>query len=381
MILPSPKILALVIAATCLIGCDGFDGDDGGEVGATATTTATEASSTGIAQVTSETVLVRDPVENAFTVQMPKGWRNLAYMERAYDITHEVLTSESPDGNTVIWAGDPAQPMFFKPHIPNAQFIAMNIKYNPLMKFSEYIPANQYFTDYTKRKFGKLSGFEFLGVEDDPKGREINLKRLRDSGQSIPIECVITRFRFKEKGKTMTVMVKGVTGNLEGYWVANSGGISTNGNPEDYHDMLTNISRTYKIEPSWTALQARRNEQAMEEIRRRGRENMQTLQDMANRHQIRMNAIRAQGDASMKAYYERDAASDRSHRNFLNMINEETTVAGPDGKSHQVSNAYERYYMHKRTGKYVGGDAHFDQDSLRKAGLNPDDYDEVRVKR
>lgn len=379
MILLSPKLLTLLIAATSFAGCGDFDEDDD-EVESPVASTSTEASSPEMAQVTNQTVLVRDPVENAFTVQMPKGWRNLAYMERAYDITHEVLVSESPDGNTVIWAGDPSQPMFFKPNIPNAQYIAMNIKFNPLMKFSEYIPAQQYFADYTRRKFGRLSGFELISVADDPKGRELNLKRMQESGQNIPIDCALVRFRFKEKGKTMNAMIKGVTGNLEGFWVANSGGISTSGKPDDYHEMLLTMSRTYKIESAWTAQQARRNQQAMEEIRRRGQQNMQTLQDMASRHQIRMNAIRAQGDASMKAYYERDAASDRSHRSFLNMINEETTVAGPDGKTHQVSNAYQRYYMHKRTGQYVGGDTHFDQDSLRKLGLNPDDYDEVKVK-
>lgn len=379
MILLSPKLLTLLIAATSFAGCGDFDDEDD-EVESPVASSATEAPPTGIAQVTSETVLVRDPVENAFTVQMPKGWRNLAYLERAFDIGKEVLISESPDGNTVIWAGDPAQPMFFKPNIPNAQYIAMNIKYNPLMKFSEYIPAKQYFTDYTKRKFGKLSDFEFLGIEDDQEGYELNVKKMRESGQSYPFECVNARFRFKEKGRWMNVWVKGFAGDMDGFWFANSAGISTNGNPKDYNGMLLTMARTYKFEAAWKALQERRNQQAMEEIRRRGRENMQVLQDMANRHQVRMNAIRAQGDASMKAYYERDAASDRTHRNFINMINEETTVAGPDGKTHQVSNAYQRYYMHKRTGQYVGGDTHFDQDSLRKLGLNPDDYDEVKVK-
>lgn len=378
MIARSAKLLALLLASSVLLGCGEFDDDDEGDFETSPTVEASE--STG-EQVTTETVLARDPVENAFTVQMPKGWRNLAYIERAFDQTKEVLISESPDGNTVIWAGDPSQPMYFKPNIPNAEYIDMNIRHNPLIKWGHYVPAKQYFTDYTKRKFGKLSGFEFLGVEDDPKGRAVNEERMRKSGATDAFETVIARFRFKENGKTMNVMVKGYASDRDGFWIANSAGISTSGDPEKYHEMLITMVRTFAVEPAWQAEQARRHEQAMEEIRRRGQQNMQILQDMAARHQIRMNAIRAAGDASMKAYYERDAASDRSHRNFINMINEESTVAGPDGKTHQVSNAYQRYFMHKRTGQYLGGDIHFNEDSIRKMGLNPDDYDEVHIKK
>jgi len=380
--LPSVKLLALLIAATNLIGCGEFDDDEEEyETTASASTSAPESGSTETAQVTNETVLARDPVENAFTVQMPKGWRNLAYIERAFDQTKEVIVSESPDGNTVMWAGDPSQPMYFKPNIPNAEFIDMNIRHNPLIKWGHYVPAKQYFTDYTKRKFGKLSGFEFLGVEDDPKGRAVNEERMRKTGATDAFETVIARFRFKEGGKTMNVMVKGYTSDRDGFWIVNSGGISTSGDPEKYHEMFITMVRTFAVEPAWQAEQARRHEQAMEEIRRRGQQNMQVLQDMAARHQVRMNAIRAAGDASMKAYYERDAASDRSHRNFINMINEETTVVGSNGKQHQVSNAYQRYFMHKRTGQYVGGDIHFNEDSIRRMGLNPDDYDEVHIKK
>lgn len=382
MITQSVRLLALLLAATSLIGCNEFEDDEEEiEMSTAGSTAANSTIETGSAQVPKETVVVRDPVENAFTVHLPKGWRNLVYSERVFDLTRDVMITESPDGNTLVWAGDPAQPMFFKPDIPNAEYIAMNIQHHPLKKFSPYIPARQYFADYTHRKFGKLPGFEYLGVEDDPQALALNQERVRASGGDYPIECVMTRFRFKENGRTMNVMLKGITSNLEGFWAANSGGISTTGNPDDYHSILLTMIKTFQHEEAWKAKEAERHQQAMAELQRRHQQNMQILQDMANRHQIRMNAIRAAGDASMKAYYERDAASDRSHRNFINMINEETTVAGPDGKTHQVSNAYQRYFMHKRTGQYVGGDIHFNEDSIRRMGLNPDDYDEVHIKK
>ena len=65
-----------------------------------------------------------------------------------------------------------------------------------------------------------------------------------------------------------------------------------------------------------------------------------------------MEAIWAQGDASMQSYYNRMDSMEHTQRDFLNYINEEETVSG-----------------------YVNfGDAR-----LRQLGLNPSDDEQVTV--
>jgi hypothetical protein len=83
----------------------------------------------------------------------------------------------------------------------------------------------------------------------------------------------------------------------------------------------------------------------------------------------------------MKSFNDRMASSDTQHRNFLNYVNEENTVVDPSGKTFQVDGSYQRYFIHKQTGTYVGGDSGTDIDKLRSLGLNPDDYEEAKIKK
>jgi hypothetical protein len=123
----------------------------------------------------------------------------------------------------------------------------------------------------------------------------------------------------------------------------------------------------------------------------------------ASTHQQRMAAIQAWGEANAAAFDRRMAAMDRSHqrfldtvkpvsaaeemspsdaaqRRFINSIQGESTVVTPSGLALQVDNSHQRYFVDEASGRYVGGDAHADLDSLRGAGLDPDDYVEAQVR-
>ncbi len=368
--------LFLAVSVPIAWGCGAVDSGSSTTGSATATT-----GSATSARPTDQTVLVSDPVENGFTVQMPKGWRNLAYTARSFDLTRFVLNSVSPDGSTVLFIGDPTVPLYVEPSFSAINVTRMQVKVQPLMSISEFQPAQVYFPAYVTRKFGALEGFEMLPPEDDPEALAVNEAKMKAEGTSAPLTATLIRFKYIDAGKPLYAMVSGMTVRHRDMWSVGIAGISTPGDPGQYRETIFNWIRTFKVNPEWTAKQAAMHEQRMEEIRQRGRDGRQRLQDMANSHQARMNAIQAAGDASMKSYYERSAASDVSQRNFLNYINEETTVASADGKVHQVATGYQRYFMHKRTGAYVGGDAHTNLDSLRKMGLNPDDYTEVTIKK
>lgn len=330
------------------------------------------------AEVTSETVLIRDPVENAFTIEMPKGWQNIAYTARAYDISHTVASSISPDSSTVLFFGDPSIPNFTTPDFEAVAISYEIAKVNPLVRIAEFQPAETFLPAYAERKFGKLDGFEVVSTERDPEGQRRLEGKVRQAGLPHTVTAALVRFRFKEKGATINVMLFGTTLFAIGGWTVNVTGISSSRDPQQYYEMLVRVGDSFKTDPEWRAKQDQLHEQRMAAIRQQGQ---QAMQDSATRHQERMNAIQAAGDANTKRYYERSAASDNQQRNFLNYINDENTVASPSGKTFQVDNSYQRYFMHKGNGTYVGGDSTTDLDSLRQQGLNPDDYEEVKIKR
>lgn len=332
----------------------------------------------GEVQIPSETVLLRDPVEDGFTIQLPKGWHNLAYTARSFDISYFIMQTASPDGNSVIFSGDPSIPMFFTPDGPTAEMAHLNSRYNPLIRVAPLASAEQFTPDYVKRKFGKLEGFELVSTKQSPEIVDRLNAQMQKSGFRMDASAAVVHFRFKQGAKTMNTLLYGHVLSQPGIWTFGMSGIASANDPQKLYDLLIKIVDSVKTNPEWRAKQDAIHQQKMAQIAAQGR---LAMQGMAERHQIRMNAIRAQGDASMKAYYDRSNASDLQHRNFLNYINDETTVVNSAGKAFQVTNSYQRYYMHKGNGTYVGGDSTTDLESLRRMGFNPDDYEEVKVRR
>jgi len=326
-------------------------------------------------------VNVKDPVEGAFTIDMPKGWRNLAYTARAYDQVTTVVNSVSPNGEVIVFAGDPSSPLYFKPNSPTVEVARFQEKVNPKIKVQDYVPAQTYFADYARRKFGKLDGFEYIKVEPEQDVLLIGKEMMREAGFNFPMESARVHFRYKEDGQVRNAFIVGLTSDMGFGWIVMVGGISSSGDPLKALPIYLKMTRSLKSDEGWKRKQQELHEQRMAEIQRAHQQQLGRWAEMNARHQERMAAIKAFGDASMKSYYERDAASDRSHRNFINMINEESTVATSDGRRHQVSNVYQNYYIHKRTGQYIGGDIHFNEDSIRRMGLNPDDYEQAKVTR
>ncbi len=150
--------------------------------------------------------------------------------------------------------------------------------------------------------------------------------------------------------------------------------------------MLIALSGSVKITPEYAARSQANHEQAMaqlkafgEELTRQHNANMAWIQQSAAAHQSRMEAIWAQGDASMQNYYDRMDSMDHTQRDFLNYINEEETVSGGATGTRQVATGATNYWVNKYDGTYVGGDINFGDAQLRAMGLNPSDYEQVTV--
>ncbi|MFP2927447.1 hypothetical protein ACLESO_20065 [Pyxidicoccus sp. 3LG] len=336
---------------------------------------------------TTDLVTMRDPVENAYSMGMPKGWHNRTYSARVFDIHSTVTTSVSPDGSVLIFSGDPGIPQYWNPAA--ATPIHYDIaRIHPRMKIEPFVPATVYFPDYVKRKFGNLPDFKLVSTEADAESEQKLQKRFAEAGLRVVATVANVAFSYLDGDKRMNALIVGSTSDNGAFWVVTVTGITTWGDPKQYLPMIEAMGRSYQTNPDWEAEQNMKHQQRMAQIQAFGQQltaqhqqNMAAIQMSAQLHQQRMQAIHAQGDASMKGYYDRMASSDTQHRNFLNYINEEHTVVGSGGKTYQVDDSYQRYYMHKRDHTYVGGDIRMDLDSLRKLGLNPDDYEEVKIKK
>ena len=350
-----------------------------------------QAQKTAPSKAPTEYVTISDPVENCFTVQVPKGWYNRGYSARIYDIHREVVTSVSPNSDTVLFTGDPSVPQYWSPDTGNP-VIEQVCELSPFMELARYQPANDYFPIYAKKKFGKLTNFKITGVQPNAKVFGEFQRIFAEHGVQLSNGLTVDlKFTYEDKGKKMNGLLIGTTINSGPFWIVEVWGMSTSSDVETFRPTLVKIALSKKTNPEWTALQNQKHEERMAQMRadherimqnmnQQHAQNMQWIQASAQRHQQRMEAIWAAGDASMKSYYERSASSDLQHQSFLNYINDENTVVGSEGRVRQVDSSYQRYYIHKTNNTYVGGDIRFNEDSIRRLGLNPDDYEEAKIR-
>lgn len=325
------------------------------------------------------TVTVTDPVEGSFKVQLPKGWRNQAYLVRHYELYRTVVTSMSPDGKTLLFYGDPRLPGYLVP-TPYMNAQTYTFPMNPLMKFAEYESAEPYFVRYVREKFGKLPGFRITGTGPNPELLNLQMDNAKKAKRDIQATAVRITFDYTDNGKPMHALINGATMMLGTVWISDFGGITTPGDPTKYNGTYMNIVSTFRANPQWMAKQQQLHEQRMAQLRQ-DHANMLASFSVSNRnHELRMKSIQDAGDASMQRWYQNQAQSDKTHRSFLNYITDEHTVVDSSGKAFQVDNSHEKYFIHKRNNTYIGTKSTMDLDDLRRLGLNPDDYTPTKIK-
>ncbi|CAN5275265.1 hypothetical protein BH09ACT3_BH09ACT3_14970 [soil metagenome] len=371
----APALLALLFLSACSsqVGSDGTAKIDSSKADVSAPTTAT--------------VLMTDPVENAFTVEVPEGWSSVAYSAGQFDAHREIVNAVSPDGGTVLFLGDQKIPNYWNPATANetTRQFAETLDF---MELQPYTPAEDYFTLYADTKFASLPDYEFIGFESKPELVSSIQQQFVNAGLAAPVtNAVEVRFDYSVESVRMHGVLIGITIDSGPFWQADVNGLSTDRDPDDYLPMLVAMSNSKKSNPEFMARSNANHEATMEQMRQFSAQmtaqhnaNMAQIAASAAAHQNRMQAIWASNDAQIQSYNDRMASGDNIQRNFLNYINEEETVQNSSGQTYQVATGYQNYYVNKNDNSYVGGDINFGDTQLRQLGLNPDDYYETTFK-
>lgn len=407
---------AAALAIGCLLaGCGASGSDEAAERGPQATTTsATQERSTTTAPERTTTTAeegrgdvipdepepqpsgpatefttISDPANGAFSVDVPVGWDNLAYSTVDGQIHREVVNSVSPDGKTVVFLGDPKIPSYWEPATAD-DITRQFAEWLPTMDLAPYTPAPQYYEDYVHRKFGGLPGFSLDRVERNTAVEESGRRQFAEAGVPIAaLDAANVSFSYTDAdGTPIQALVSGQTVGGDGFWNTDVVGLATDGTVEDYLPMVQAIAKSKQTSQAFIDGQNQRHQQTMamiqertEAMTRQHQANMAWIQDSANAHQQRMESIWAANDASVAGFYDRMAAGDVDQRQFLNSINDESTVQSSGGQKFQVDSSYQRYWVDPTTGRYAGGDINFGESQLRELGLDPSAYEEVQIVR
>jgi hypothetical protein len=350
--------------------------------------------------------LVTEPLEAAYTLLMPRGWKNQANVQREHSLNRMIAASISPDENVLIFLGDPRLPLFVPPN-PFSPMQMMGFS-QPHIHQQPYTPADHFLTDYAHRFFGKAPGFQMKGVGPSDELFRKFVSDLQKKGRSAQVTAAAVDFKHSGQGKELHCRVHGITMNMGNMWVAELFSVSATTDLDRYDTMARRIYFSCTPNQQWlaaqqqlhnhrmamgqqnlqhinnmTAIQQQGHNQRMQDIHNFGVANTQMhearMAQMDSSHQSWMNQ-QAQMDASHQSWMNSQHVDDNMQQARINAIREEHTVADGNGNTYQVDIHHERYYVNKRDNTYIGASAATDRTDLaRTHGVNPDDFEEVKI--
>ena len=335
--------------------------------------------------------------EQVFTLSMPRGWRNRAWFKNNGPLPHQLATAESPSGETSLFLSDPTLPMFMEPAAamfgPPPGVVA-----RPYTSIEHFLPA------YAQQRFGGLPGFRPGAMVPSPELYQmVGQSAQRAGAAQVWITAGRLTFTFDEGPHRIQALLFGSSTSFGPNWLVDVHGISTVGNPEAFAPALLEMLASRRTNPAilQRQLQERARSAAQHQanmavinqgtaiLQANHQQNMATLQGMATSHQARMAALheshdahnaawQRQQEAQMAAHHAQVHSSDDAHRRFLNVIAEERTVIDGEGNTYQVTDGYDRYFRRRSDGAWIGTPSHRDLRGI--PGVNPDDYEEVKIK-
>lgn len=338
-----------------------------------------------------ETVV--DP-EQAFQLSMPKGWQNRAWVRWNGPAPRQLATATSPE--TTLFLGDGGLPQFIDPG-------AVAFAPPPGTVVRPYTPIEHFLPGYVHQRFGRLPGFAPGPMAPSPElARLVGQKLERAGAAQVWVTAARLAFSFDEGPRCAQALLFGFTATIGGVWLADTHGISTAGDPAPFAAPLLEMVASQQATPAMhqrqmqeRAMNAARHQATMQSLannaailRANHQQSMATLQGMAASHQAHMAnlheardardaAWQAQQRAQDGAHATRLQAPDDGHRRFLNLIAEERTVVDAEGHRHQVQDGFDRYFRRRLDGTWIGTKGQRDLRGL--PGVNPDEYDELRI--
>ena len=195
-----------------------------------------------------------DPREQAFTVDLPTGWRHEGGLQRTTWNRRVALTSSSPDGAAVLFNGDPLVPrMFILPNQTTAQFGGgMSNNWGPDAQLVlAFQSADVFGAQLVQRRFGG----QVTGTQPRPDLVQIAQRNpLLTQGLSA-VTAADVEFRLADgRVGLLTVTTFGSqVGGVGGTWWAEGvhGFIAPADRVAQVAGALARMMATFQVSPSW----------------------------------------------------------------------------------------------------------------------------------
>lgn len=348
--------------------------------------------------------LVSEPTAT-FTVELPRGWDNRAWVVPTPTMKYPMVATTSPDGLTSLFSGDAELPMFLDPAA--GMFPAPGTMLRPPTE------ARQFLAEWAQYRGGQRAEFRLLGVAEAPEVVETVLAgAARTGSQYTWVTAARAEAEYDQDGARVRAVYLGVTIGVGAMWLAQVHGVTSADDPAGFVPALLRLVASVQSTPGERQrLQAERmandaqHQATMQMINQNTammtaghQQRMADIQASGIAHQQNMASRQAAFDAGVDSWRQQQAGADAQHsaymgglrsgsavpgsggdpqQDFVNMINEERTVLDAQGDAHQVAAGADRYYHNEHSNTWVGLSDH--QDIVEVTGANRDDYQEGTI--
>ncbi len=288
-----------------------------------------------------------DPLEKAFTLEVPKGWTVKGGMFRLGYSDHRMMVDlTSPDGKINIRFGDVAVPTYFLPNQQHHEGEVYDLGLQAQGRVARYRSGQEFAKGYSKVRFAPVC----QNLTPKPATLPPLVKLETPQGVVQASEGEVT-FTCGDR----TAYVYAQTALFQGLWQATSltSYLAPEGHVAETREIILHSSKSFQLSPDWVQKQNQLDKDALVYQRRRQQARMQALSAQVAQFETQMQGMRNQ-----VAAFERGQAQRQSQfQQWDNIISGITPTTDPYGNTINVFNGPKsRYWYNPATGEERNAD-------------------------
>jgi len=291
----------------------------------------------------------QDPLEHAFTVDVPQGWTAKGGLFRlGYSDARPMLDLLSPDGRINIRLGDVAIPAYFVPNQYHREGENYDLGAQAQLTVAHYRSGQEYAAAYSQSRFQNVCGsLSAQPVNPNAPVRDYipeDIAPQRSSAGQAAYSC----------GNARTAYVYAKTALYQGFWTVE--GLVSFVAPSDQAALARSIvlraSQSFEITPEWKQYQKQLDQQALVYQRQRQQNRMRQLSEQVAQFESRMQSMQNQVNA-----FERGQARQANQvKSFGDTLTGITPTVDPYGNVHNVWTGPKNGYWRNGQGQVVNSD-------------------------
>ncbi len=294
-------------------------------------------------------VVFQDPIEKAFTLDVPKGWTVKGGLFRlGYSDYRPMIDLISPDRNINVRMGDIAVPNYALPNTLHPEGDTIDLGAQAQMTVSRYHAGQEYAAAYAKTRFKDVCPALTPQPAPSPAPRLTGAAEDATVKQSSEGEAA---FRC-DGGRVAYVYAK--TALYAGFWQVHllASYVAAPDQVGLARSILEQGTRSFKLDDAWIAYQKRMDAEALLYQQQRQRDRRRMISQQVAQFEASMQAMQGQ----VAAFERGQARQAKQVETWGNILTGITPTTDPYGNTHDVWTGSKSGYWMDGRGNYINSD-------------------------